>query len=82
MLVGIKRVEKKDLVMCCRCKKQSSVEEWDASTLENCHDKGKRRRYIGLSNINAYTRGADRIYLCPKCKQYCSGYNLTVTKVS
>jgi DNA-directed RNA polymerase subunit RPC12/RpoP len=72
-------ISKTEKVRCPRCFKTSNLGEWDDLTFKQCFTREMKRAYTKLTLKKAFKRESNTFYMCPKCKAWSRGCNLTIT---
>lgn len=63
-------ISKESLVACPWCRKESTAEEWDKVSYEQCLNREQRRDYISIIKKSSWKKDAKLVYMCPICKKW------------
>lgn len=74
----VREISGDTIVLCPRCKKGSTLDEWDNGTREECDTDEKRRDFVSLGFKKSWDKKSDLYYKCPRCNIFSNSDSLKV----
>lgn len=65
-------------IKCQHCGKKSNLIDWDNLTYSKCTNREMKRAYKHLNDRKSFNRKADTFYMCPECKRWSRGSQLSI----
>lgn len=72
------KIDKKEMVRCGWCFKDSTLEEWNNLTFSRCVNREMKRDFTHLTDSKAFLHKSNTFYMCPKCNAWSRGSQLRI----
>lgn len=75
-------ISRDEKIRCNWCGKASKLGEWNDLTYSKCVNREMKRAFTQLTNEKAFNRSSDTFYICPCCKKWSRGSQLSIVNAS
>lgn len=72
------KIDKKEIVRCGWCFKDSTLGEWNDLTYSKCTNRAMKRDFTELTDSRAFLNKSNTFYMCPKCSAWSRGSQLRI----